>query len=156
MRSAFLLLAVIAVAFIVVMATGHDGDEPTPPDAGTMPPDFVAALGSLTTPFTPKLDLHRPRIDLPAPPIDVPPSSERTRIATFVLQSGTLAQIRYCPAGQDCTNNLPACLVPERTKPPGGCAPVKRPGPRASLAAGSAGGRIELLAPAGPATLRVE
>jgi hypothetical protein len=158
MWRALILLGVLAVACVVVILTAHDSNEPQP-DPATLPPAYMEALGQLTTPFTPRLDLGRSTFNIPKdnyPPINVPASSERNRIATFVLRSGPVVRIMFCPSGDDCSRDQVACVVPDGHPLPGGCHAVKNPGPKASIAVGSTGGQLTFSAPGGAATIAVE
>lgn len=149
MWRAVVLIGLVAVMFVVVMFTAHDSGEPKP--TGDSPPGYMLALGQLTTPFAPKLELGTLSITLGSGqdrPWSIPRSSERTRVATFTLERGQEVRLSYCPSGNDCTHDLPVCLIPERAPLPSGCRPSKNPGPKASVAAMSAGGALTLGVPA--------
>ena len=162
-----LLLGAVGLAAVAVLATAKPdaGGGGTGPD---MPPGYMLSLGRLTTPFAPKLRLGAASFSLgagSARQVGVASSSERVRVATLVLRSGTVATISFCRAGaadccqangSNCDRNPPTCLTPNNaTVPPGvRCAP--KPGPRASLGVESVGGELTLSAPSGAAVIGVE
>ena len=159
MWRALILLSALAAVFVVVLLTSAPStDRSDHPDS--IPPGYMQALGKLTAPFAPKLDLGASAFELlpgSPRPIAIPASKERSRIATLTLRQGSLVQVSYCPAGQaDCGIEPPACLVPDGKRPPGTMACARQPGVKASVAAQQQGGTLTLLAPSERAVVDVQ
>ncbi|WP_316204484.1 hypothetical protein [Bradyrhizobium sp. SZCCHNS3051] len=152
-----------AVVFNGFMFAGGDRSTEYPADPLVHPPalpDWVSALGAVTSPFAPRLTLAGSPFTLtPSKPLklNVDKSAERGRIAKLRLTSGRAAHVIYdCGTSADDTcKQQDFCLVARDATVPAECPPSPKPMPSGSVLARDVGGTLTLVAPAGPAVVEL-
>ena len=169
MRKVVIAVVVIAGLFTAFMIWGGDRSAPQDPDKAPDPPPklpaWVSMLGTLTSPFAPKLKLEGSPFMLdPSTPrrIGIATATERSRIARFRLSRGQAVRITLAdnckppvPDDKSCPQDL--CLVATAaTTVPAECPQGGNPQDHGSVIATSVGGTLTLLAIGGPAEVEAK